>query len=93
MDLLLDDDLSDQPAELVQWLHDAEPTLRLDAEALAEIPLSLDHPDVNASNAMMQPDGRAILLDWEETTVGCPFYSLERLLGEAREHSAVNRVL
>ena len=77
---LLEDDLSDQPAELVLWLHDALPSLQLDANALAEIPLSLDHPDMNMSNAIILSDGRAILLDWEEATVGCPFFSLDQLL-------------
>jgi len=92
VDLLLEDDLSDQPTELVQWLHTAESALRLDASALAEVPLSLDHPDVNASNAMVQPNGEVILLDWEEATVGCPYFSLDRLLDEAREQSAVDPV-
>ena len=92
VNLLLEDDLSDQPSELVQWLHKAESAFRLDARALAELPLSLDHPDVNASNAMVQEDGTVILLDWEEATVGCPFFSLDRLLGEAREQSAVDPV-
>ena len=50
---LLEDDLSDQPVELVQWLRDAQPSLQRDADALAEIPLSLDHPDVTSSNAIM----------------------------------------
>jgi len=89
---LLEDDLSDQPVELVQWLRDAQPSLQLDADALADIPLSLDHPDVNGSNAIMLDDGRAILLDWEEATVGCPLFSLDRLLDEAHELSAVETV-
>jgi aminoglycoside phosphotransferase (APT) family kinase protein len=89
---LLEDDLSDQPVELVQWLRDAQPSLQLDADALADIPLSLDHPDVNRSNAIMLDDGRAILLDWEEATVGCPLFSLDRLLDEAHELSAVEAV-
>jgi aminoglycoside phosphotransferase (APT) family kinase protein len=89
---LLEDDLSDQPEGLVQWLRDAQPSLQLDAEALADVPLSLDHPDVNASNAIMLDDGRAILLDWEEATVGCPLFSLDRLLDEAHELSAVENV-
>ena len=90
--VLLEEDLSDQPAELVQWLRDAQPSLQLDADALAELPLSLDHPDVNSSNAIMLDDGRAILLDWEEATVGCPLFSLDRLLDEAHEISAVATV-
>jgi aminoglycoside phosphotransferase (APT) family kinase protein len=90
--VLLEDDLSDQPVELVQWLRDAQPSLQIDAEALADVPLSLDHPDVNASNAIMRDDGRTILIDWEEATVGCPLFSLDRLLSEAHELSAVETV-
>ena len=89
---LLEDDLSDQPAELVQWLRDAQPSLQRDAQALAELPLSLDHPDVNSSNAILLDDGRAILLDWEEATAGCPLFSLDRLLDDAHALSAVERV-
>ena len=89
---LLEDDLSDQPVELVQWLRDAQPSLQLDADALADVPPSLDHPDVNGSNAIMLDDGRAILLDWEEATAGCPLFSLDRLLDEAHQLSAVETV-
>lgn len=89
---LLEDGLSDQPVELVQWLRDAQPALQLDADALADVPPSLDHPDVNGSNAIMLDDGRAILLDWEEATVGCPLFSLDRLLDEAHGLSAVETV-
>jgi aminoglycoside phosphotransferase (APT) family kinase protein len=89
---LLEDDLSDQPVGLVRWLRDAQPALQLDADALADVPPSLDHPDVNGSNAIMRDDGRAILLDWEEATVGCPLFSLDRLLSDAHELSAVETV-
>jgi aminoglycoside phosphotransferase (APT) family kinase protein len=90
--ILLEDDLSDLPGELVQWLRDAQPSLQRDAEALADIPLSLDHPDVNGSNAILLDDGRAILLDWEEATAGCPLFSLDRLLDDAHKLSAVETV-
>ncbi|MCP4594795.1 MAG: hypothetical protein GY842_29030, partial [bacterium] len=89
---LLEDDLSDQPVELVRWLRDAQPALQLDADALADIPPSLDHPDVNGSNAIMRDDGSAILIDWEEATAGCPLFSLERLLSDAHELSAIESV-
>jgi len=89
---LLEDDLSDQPEELVQWLRDAQPSLQRDADALADVPPSLDHPDVNGSNAIMLDDGRAVLIDWEEATVGCPLFSLDRLLDDAHELSAVEAV-
>lgn len=91
--ILLEDDLSDQPVELVQWLREAQPALQLDAEALADIPLSLDHPDVNGSNAILLDDGCAILLDWEEATVGCPLFSLDRLLDDGHTLSAVESVV
>lgn len=90
--ILLEDDLSDQPVELVQWLRDAQPSLQLDAAALADIPPSLDHPDMNSSNAIILNDGRAILLDWEEATVGCPLFSIDRLLDDAHGLSAVETV-
>ncbi|UCG30912.1 MAG: aminoglycoside phosphotransferase family protein [candidate division WOR-3 bacterium] len=90
--ILLEDDLSDLPVELVQWLRDAQPALQLDADALADIPPSFDHPDVNGSNAIILDDGRAILIDWEEATVGCPLFSLDRLLSDAHELSAVETV-
>ncbi|MFC2106093.1 phosphotransferase family protein [Candidatus Bipolaricaulota bacterium] len=90
--ILLEDGLSDQPVELVQWLRDAQPALQLDADALADVPPSLDHPDVNGSNAIILDDGRVILLDWEEATVGCPLFSLDRLLSDALELSAVEAV-
>ena len=89
---LLEDDLSDQPTELVEWLRDAQPALQLDARALADVRPSLDHPDVNGSNAIMRDNGRAILLDWEEATVGCPLFSLDRLLADAHQLSAVETV-
>jgi len=89
---LLEDDLTDQPEVMVQWLREAQPSLQLDADALADIPLSLDHPDVNGSNAIMLEGGGAILLDWEEATAGCPLFSLDRLLSEAHELNAVETV-
>ena len=90
---LLLDDLADQPAELVEWLHDAQPDLRADAKALEAIPPSLDHPDMNWSNAILAEDGRVVILDWEEATAGCPLFSLDRLLHDARELDAVEEVI
>jgi len=91
--LLLEDDLSDLPAESIQWLNDAQPSLQEDADALAEIPPSLDHPDMNGGNAIIRDDGRVVLIDWEEATVGCPLFSLDRLLSDAHELNAVGDVL
>lgn len=88
--LLLEDDLSDQPAHWVQWLRKVQPSLQRDADALADVPSSFDHPDMSGSNAIMQNGGRVILLDWEEATVGCPLFSIDRLLSDAHELAAVD---
>jgi len=90
---LLEDGLSDQPPEWVRWLKDAQPALQDDADALADIPASLDHPDMNGSNAILSDDGRVVLIDWEEATVGCPLFSIDRLLSDARELNAAEAVL
>lgn len=47
---------------------------------------------MNGCNAIILNDGRAILLDWEEATVGCPLFSLDRLLNEVHELSALATV-
>jgi len=91
--ILLEDDLSDVPTESVRWLNDAQPRLQDDADALADVPASLDHPDMNGSNAILLDDGRVVLIDWEEATVGCPLFSVDRLLSDARELDAVKAVL
>jgi aminoglycoside phosphotransferase (APT) family kinase protein len=90
--ILLEDDLSDLPAEQVRWLKDAQPSLQADADALADIPPSFDHPDMNGGNAILLDDSRVVLIDWEEATVGCPLFSLDRLLSDARELNCVEAV-
>jgi aminoglycoside phosphotransferase (APT) family kinase protein len=90
--ILLEDDLSDLPVESVRWLRDAQPSLQDDADALADIPPSLDHPDMNGGNAILLEDGRVLIIDWEEATVGCPLFSLDRLLSDARELNCVEAV-
>jgi hypothetical protein len=90
---LLLDDSDDQPAELVEWLYDAQFALQADAKVLAALPTSLDHPDMNSSNAILYDNRRVVLLDWEEATAGSPLFSIDRLLADARRHSAVERVV
>lgn len=70
------------PALLDEFLA-ALPVLRHYAELLAEaLPLSIDHPDLNHSNAIVNGES-VVLLDWEEASVGCPLFSLPRLLADA----------
>jgi thiamine kinase-like enzyme len=91
-DLLADLSTSDdQPAGTVDWLADALPQLQSWAAELVRLcPPSLDHPDVNPSNALVGV--QIVLIDWEEAVVGCPMMSLHRLLADAAEADRVDAV-
>lgn len=78
----------DQDAELLTEYTNALPALRDHAAALASVPASLDHPDMNDGNAIVDQD-TVVLLDWEEAVVGCPLLSLDRLLAESDDTDAV----
>lgn len=43
---------------------------------------SLDHPDVNPTNVILTADQSWHIIDWEEAMVGCPLFSLDRVLDE-----------
>jgi hypothetical protein len=90
--LLLEDGLEDQPRRLVRWLVRAQPWLKARAEELEAFPLSLDHPDVNAWNALIRPDGQVVFIDWEETIVSSPFFSAERLFGQVEDSDTLGEV-
>ena len=47
-------------------------------------PETIDHDDLQGDNAARLPDGRLLLYDWEGAMIGCPFFSLDRLLDDAR---------
>ncbi len=55
-------------------------------------PDSIDHVDLHTDNAVLRDDGRILVYDWEEAIIGCPFFSLERLLDDARGYDAVGAV-
>lgn len=48
-------------------------------------PLSLDHVDLQSDNAVVRPGGGILIYDWEEANLSCPFFSLDRLLDDARD--------
>ncbi|HEY9265525.1 MAG TPA: hypothetical protein VIQ11_13065, partial [Mycobacterium sp.] len=89
-DLLVEDlrSANDQDVELLSTYTNALPALRDHAAALAAVPASLDHPDLNESNAIVD-HGKVVLLDWEEAMVGCPLLSLDRLLAETGDTEAI----
>jgi hypothetical protein len=72
----VDEQLERYQPRIVQWAAELE---------VGSWPLSLDHVDLQSDNAMLRPDGRVLLLDWEEANLSVPFFSLDRLLDDARE--------
>ena len=48
-------------------------------------PDSLDHVDLHTGNIIRKPAGGIMIYDWEEANLSCPFFSLDRLLDDARE--------
>ena len=50
-------------------------------------PLSVHHVDLHVDNAVLQPNGRALIYDWEEADIGFPFYSLDKLLMATADRS------
>lgn len=63
-------------SEIARWMSELE---------AGGWPLSLDHVDLQADNAVLQPDGSILIYDWEEANLSCPYFSLDRLLDDARE--------
>ena len=55
-------------------------------ELLAEHwPDSIDHVDLHTGNIIRKTAGGILIYDWEEANLSCPFFSLDRLLDDARE--------
>ena len=51
--------------------------------ALGPWPLSVDHGDLHAGNAVRLADGRVVIFDWENALVSCPFFSMDKLMVSA----------
>ncbi|MFN8516777.1 MAG: phosphotransferase [Thermomicrobiales bacterium] len=47
-------------------------------------PDTIDHVDLHTGNATLRSDGGVLIYDWEEALIGNPFFSLDRLLADAR---------
>ncbi|HEY0805391.1 MAG TPA: hypothetical protein VGD84_10010 [Pseudonocardiaceae bacterium] len=64
----------DQDRDVLDEFIAALPVLRRHAGLLAEaLPVSIGHPDLNHSNAIVSGTS-IVLLDWEEAVVGCPLF-------------------
>ena len=75
------------PTDIVAQLEAYRPLVRRWTDELIEgvWPESIDHVDLHWENAIVQADGRLLIYDWEEAVLSCPFFSLDRLLDDARE--------
>lgn len=74
------------PADLIRRLRAFTAQVARWADELASIdwPATIEHADLQADNAVLTTAGTILLFDWEEATIGCPFFSLYRLLDDAR---------
>lgn len=71
--------------EVLERLEPVQPDIEEWAQELAasQVPLSVDHGDLHAGNAIRQPDATILLFDWENACLSCPFFSVEKLLVSA----------
>ena len=53
--------------------------------AAGDWPISINHIDLHPNNAVMQPEGKVLIYDWDEAFLGLPFLSLDKLLSAAQE--------
>jgi len=47
------------------------------------LPLTIDHGDLHEGNACLLNNNAILIFDWETATVGCPLFSVEKLLVSA----------
>ncbi len=53
-------------------------------------PDTVDHVDLSIGNSVLRPDGTGLIYDWDEAIIGSPFFSLNRLLDDARHLDQVD---
>lgn len=75
------------PDELCDTLRTYLPKVTLWADELTSMnwPDTLDHVDLHNDNAVMLQDSSLLIFDWEEAVISCPFFSIDRLLSDARD--------
>lgn len=67
------------------WAFTRQITDWADELAAMHWPDTIEHADLQADNAALADDGAMLIFDWEEGSIGCPFFSLFRLLFDARQ--------
>jgi Phosphotransferase enzyme family len=75
------------PGDVLERLAAVRPRVAVWSEELLAggWPESIDHVDLHWENAVVKPDGSILIFDWEEAALSFPFFSLDRLLNDARE--------
>lgn len=75
------------PDNLCKQLRSYIPKINQWADELTSMnwPDTIDHVDLHNDNAVMFPDGKLLIFDWEEAVISCPFFSIDRLLADARD--------
>jgi len=75
------------PADILAQMERFQPHIAAWTDELVagSWPESLDHVDLHAGNAILRSDGGILIYDWEEANLSCPFFSLDRLLDDARD--------
>ncbi|HEX6799852.1 MAG TPA: hypothetical protein VF116_19230 [Ktedonobacterales bacterium] len=77
------------PPDLPARLEAVRPHIAAWAAELASGPWpeTVDHVDLHGENAVLRTaaDGSILIFDWEEAVLSAPFFSLDRLLNDARE--------
>ena len=51
--------------------------------ATGAYPTTVCHGDLHAGNAVIQPNGKVLIYDWDDAVLSCPFLAAERLLVSA----------
>jgi hypothetical protein len=76
----------DVPADLLAILMQLRPCVTAWTEELlaGNWLYSIDHVDLHCGNVVRKRDGGILIYDWEEANLSCPFFSLDRLLDDAR---------
>jgi hypothetical protein len=74
------------PGDVLDILMRLKPCVTAWAEELlaGDWSYSIDHVDLHCGNVVRKRDGGILIYDWEEANLSCPFFSLDRLLDDAR---------
>lgn len=70
------------PINIIDRLEEIKPRIQDWVNELLQEkwPDTINHTDLHGNNAIIKNDGHVLIYDWDEAMVGCPFFSLYRLM-------------